>query len=72
MMEKVRHIKTLKRLYNAFPETKRPGYPPGYPAGKGIAVQTEWCQRAAAKIILDREQKRADQAALAVQTEATA
>ena len=60
MYAKYRHIKTLKRLYHAFPETKRPGFPTGFPVGKGLAVQADWCARAAAKIILDREQARAD------------
>lgn len=62
MMSRVQSVNTLKRLYHTFPEIKRPGYPPGYPRGKGIALQAAWCKRAAAKILLDREQAKANEA----------
>jgi hypothetical protein len=51
-------VKSLKKLYPEFPEVKRPGFPPGYPAGKGISVQTAWCQDMSLKILLERENQR--------------
>lgn len=52
--------KNLRELYRMFPEIKRPGVPAGFPVHRGIAVQKEWCQTAAKKMILDREQKKID------------
>jgi len=56
IMEQVKKVRSLKSLYRWFPEIKRPGFPPGYPAGRGAALQLEWLRRYAGKILLDREQ----------------
>lgn len=48
---------TLKQLYRQFPEVKRPGFPPGYPQSRGLAMKTAWCQQKAKEIIRDRKQK---------------
>lgn len=56
----------LKQLYRMFPEIKpRGGFPSGYPLKKGLAVQKKWCQDKARQIILDKEQGRLDEAAIA-------
>jgi hypothetical protein len=47
--------KSLKQLYRRFPETKRPGYPPSYPAQGGMEAQVAWCQRKALEILKARE-----------------
>jgi hypothetical protein len=52
--------RNLRELYRAFPEIKKPGVPVGFPIHQGIAVQKEWCQKAARRMLLDREQKRVD------------
>jgi acetolactate synthase regulatory subunit len=52
-------VRTLKLLYRKFPEVKRPGFPPGYPAGKGLVAQQAWCQNAALKAMIDRRQREA-------------
>jgi len=51
-------VRSLKSLYRQFPEIKRPGVPAGFPTGKGMHVQSEWCKQQAAKILLDREKKK--------------
>jgi hypothetical protein len=55
LMEKVKTITSLKLLYKHFPESKRNGVPKGYPVGRGLFAQQAWIQRAAVKLILDRE-----------------
>ena len=55
--------KSLKQLYKKFPEIKRHGFPPGFPAGRGLAMQQEWCQDRAMKILVDRERVRLEAAA---------
>jgi hypothetical protein len=52
-------VRTLKSLYKKFPEVKRPGFPPGYPAGRGMVAQQAWCQNAALKAMIDRKQAEA-------------
>jgi hypothetical protein len=52
--------RNLRELYRMFPEIKKPGIPVGFPRGSGIAVQKEWCQKAARRMLLDREQKKLD------------
>ena len=62
LREKALKIRTVRRLYREFPEIKRGSTPPGYPRGRGVAVQTEWLQRMAARMYLDREQMKANAA----------
>lgn len=50
----------LRALYRMFPEVKRGGIPKGYPVHQGMAVQKKWCQEAALKMIIDREQAKHD------------
>ena len=50
----------LRSLYRMFPEIKKPGVPKGFPINSGLAVQKEWCQKMALRMILDQEQKKAD------------
>jgi hypothetical protein len=52
--------RSLKELYRMFPEVKKPGIPTGYPVRGGMAVQKEWCQKQARRMLMDREQKRHD------------
>ena len=52
--------RSLKELYRQFPEVKKPGIPTGYPVRGGMAVQKEWVQKQARRMLLDREQKRHD------------
>lgn len=52
--------RSLKELYRHFPEVKKPGIPTGYPVHGGMAVQKEWVQKQARRMLLDREQKRHD------------
>lgn len=54
-------VLSLKHLYKLYPELKRSGVPAGYPKGKSIAAQREWCRRAALKTEAFRAQKIADQ-----------
>jgi hypothetical protein len=61
ILEKVRGLKTL---YRHFPEIKRPGFPRGYPVGRGIESQTQWARQTAIKILLDREQAKVNAAAI--------
>lgn len=56
IIEQVQKVRSLKTYYKYFPEVKRHGFPPGYPAGRGHELQIEWLRRAAGKILLDREQ----------------
>lgn len=60
VMDQVQKVRTLKALYKRFPTMKRPGFPPGYPAGRGAIAQQEWCRRMAAKCFLDQAQKAAE------------
>lgn len=52
--------KTLRQLYQRFPEIKRSGFPSGYPLKKGLIAQKEWCQKKSLEMILSIEQKRRD------------
>ena len=52
----VLEIRNLKQLYRAFPEIKRHGVPTGYPSGRGIEIQQEWCRTKAGKMLIDRDQ----------------
>lgn len=54
-MERVRRCLNLRLLYKIYPQTKRSGFPPGYPVGRGVEVIKEWAQRMAMKIEVDRE-----------------
>ncbi len=56
---------SLRGLYKQFPEAKRNGYPRGYPAGRSSVLKKQWCQEEAIRLILDREQQKVDEAALA-------
>jgi len=57
----VEKITTLKQFYKAFPEIKpRGGVPKGYPSGRGLVEKRDWCRRAAALILADREQNQID------------
>ena len=56
--------KNLRELYRMFPEIKKPGIPMGYPAGSGLAVKKEWCNKQAIKMLIDREQSRVDMIAV--------
>lgn len=58
MKEMVAKVTSLKVFNKMFPEVKQPGTPKGYPSGRGIVAQRAWLQRAAAKILLDREQEK--------------
>lgn len=60
IMAQVQKVRSIKSLYRYFPEIKRPGFPPGYPVGRGAALQLEWLRRYAGKILLDREQAKVD------------
>jgi hypothetical protein len=60
---RVKKIRGLKRFYKEFPEMKRPGFPPGYPVGRGREIQEDWIRRQATKILVDRAQAAANQAA---------
>ena len=59
----------LRSLYRMFPEIKKAGVPKGFPINRGLAVQKEWCQKMAMKMILDREQQKADMIATAAAPE---
>ena len=50
----VARVHGLRSLYRLFPELKRSGYPSGFPAGRGKAVQKLWCQQQAIKALRDR------------------
>lgn len=58
--EKAEKIITLKLLYREFPDIKRAGFPRGYPSKDNIVARKEWCQRTAASLFLEREQKDLD------------
>lgn len=59
--EAVKDITSLKKYYKAFPEVKpRGGFPKGYPWGRGAVAQRDWCRRAAALILADKEQANID------------
>jgi hypothetical protein len=45
---------SLKKLYKQYPTIKRSGFPSGYPRGKSLAVQTDWCRRKALQILKDQ------------------
>ena len=53
-------IISVKTLYRAFPEVKRSGTIPGFPRRGSLAAQQNFCQRVAAQLILDREQRKID------------
>lgn len=50
--------KNLRELYRMFPEIKKPGIPPGFPLRSGLETQKKWCNDAAVRILMDREQAR--------------
>lgn len=50
--------KNLRELYRMFPEIKKPGIPPGFPLRAGLEAQKRWCNDAAVRILMDREQAR--------------
>lgn len=54
----IQRSRSLKSLYRLFPEIKKPGIPAGYPRGKGLDMQQQWCRDQATKILLDRQQAR--------------
>lgn len=57
--------RTLRTLWKMFPEVKpRAGIPKGFPVRQGLAVQGEWCQKMALKMLMDREQSKLDQIAV--------
>lgn len=52
--------RTLKQLYRLYPEIKGPGFPKGYPVGKGPLAQQDWCRKTAIQIeVQKREAKTA-------------
>lgn len=48
---------TLTQLYRMFPETRRVGMMPGFPAGGSIEKKTEWVRRKAIEILEDRKRQ---------------
>lgn len=60
IMQKVKRVNTLKNFYKMFPELRRPGFPAGYPQGKGPLMQQAWLRRKAAEMLRDREQLKHD------------
>lgn len=58
---KLLKIHGLKSLYRTEPRLKQPGFPSGFPVGKGKVVQREFCRRLYIKICLDDEQQKAQQ-----------
>jgi len=56
--------RTLKTLYKRYPWLKRPGFPRGYPAGKGLAAQEDWVRTQAMQAEIHLRQKVMDQTAL--------
>lgn len=50
--------KNLRELYRMFPEIKKPGIPPGFPIRSGLEAQKKWCNEAAVRMLMDREQAR--------------
>ncbi len=59
--EKAMQVTTLRILYRDFPDVKRPGMPPGYPQKSSLLARQEWCQRTAANLLLEQEQKKLDE-----------
>ena len=50
--------RTLKQFYKRYPEAKRPGFPKGYPVGKGMLEQQAFIKEASVKIEVDRARAR--------------
>lgn len=48
--------KNLRELYRQFPEIKKPGIPVGFPLRSGLEAQKKWCNDAAIRMLMDREQ----------------
>jgi hypothetical protein len=48
---------SLKQLYKMAPETKRPGYPRGYPARGALDEKKEWCHSEYLKVLRARKQR---------------
>lgn len=61
----VERVVSLKTLYKHFPEIKRPGFPKGYPTGRGLEAQRDWCRRKAVQCLVDREQAALDNVSIA-------
>lgn len=55
-IDKTKLPKNLRELYRMFPEIKKPGIPVGFPIRSGLEAQKKWCNDAAVRMILDREQ----------------
>lgn len=47
--------RTLRQFYRRFPELKGPGYPKGYPAGRGVELKLAWLREQTIKILTDRK-----------------
>ena len=50
--------RTLKAFYKRYPEAKRPGFPKGYPVGRGMLDQQAFIKEASVKIEVDRARAR--------------
>lgn len=48
---------SLKQLYKMAPETKRPGYPRGYPARGALDEKKDWCHSEYLKVLRARKQR---------------
>jgi len=55
-IDKTKLPKNLRELYRQFPQIKKPGIPPGFPLHKGLEAQKKWCNDAAIRMLMDREQ----------------
>lgn len=65
--DECRRIKSLRKYYQRFPSVRRPGFPKGYPYGKGNTVQVEWIYRESIKNMIAEVQAKADAALAADQ-----
>lgn len=60
---RIKRITSLKQLYRAFPSIRgKAGLRVGFPVGRGPEIQSAWCQQAAARVYMAREQQGVDEA----------
>lgn len=53
--------KSLKVLYQRYPELKRPGFPPTFPVGGSVAAKVKWVQAQAVQAEIERRRDRIEE-----------